>query len=453
MNSRTSSHGESSSLADSRWRVLPLGPLPALARHAAAAVPQGLIGLLCLLGIAILGGLISEELLPETAAGTTIDLVGRASAGGVMILGAAGLLLWGLLDALDGPLTARALAARRREGTPATSVPYPQQWGSAQATGGGLYRVFAIVLLSGLGLCYLIVVFVVLGEPDASGAAILAGGALVLGAIAAGIPLTGTWLRGIQQRHAAPLAEHWTQAHRIVAAGREMTEEELAPSSRALPGARAHAVGRALLSVLAAAAGIGLLGLQLMFAVAYPEAERGPGGRAGDRAELEPAGERMVDLIVLGVGIAAAVVLLCVVLVALCEIVARRQEHGTLRRALADPQAGPPPLAALRSILVGGQLPVLKLVHVVAGASAGLGFALWFVDLVADLPDWDSYAGAGPQLRAVGPLGPWIVLGALAVMALGIVLGAVLEARDRVLRDELVQRWPVGPAAPEAPAD
>ena len=49
-------------------------------------------------------------------------------------------------------------------------------------------------------------------------------------------------------------------------------------------------------------------------------------------------------------------------------------------------------------------------------------------------------------------MGPWIVLGALCVMGLGIALGSLLDARDRVLRDQLVQRWPVRYAEP-APAE
>ncbi|QNN82476.1 hypothetical protein H3H54_16200 [Brachybacterium sp. Z12] len=90
-------------------------------------------------------------------------------------------------------------------------------------------------------------------------------------------------------------------------------------------------------------------------------------------------------------------------------------------------------------------LMILKVLFAFCGAGAALGIALWFVDAVADHPDWDHYAGAGPELRAAGELGPWIVLGTLIVMLLGILVSSALDARDQVLRDELVQRWPVRP--------
>lgn len=440
-----------SSLADSRWRVLPVGRAATLLRTAREALLYGLIGLVGLFAIAVLSGIVAEEVLAETSGGTTIDLVARASLAGDLLLGMIGLLLLGLFGALEGPVMARALATAMRQGTPATEVPIPAQWEAAQESSAGKYKDIAIALLVILGLFYVIVLFVMLGDPYPAGLAILGGGTVLLAAIWAGIPLTGrVWTRW-QARCSEELSQRWTQPHRIIAAGRELTEEDIT-TERAVAGLAASAPGRGvraisnvLVTVLTLAAMAGVLAFNLVVAVAYPDATRGPGRQLGDRGELDPAGERLVDLLAIGIGICGALGLLCFAGLVACTIITRRAEHRELRRALADPSAAPPPYALLSRAMARTSLPILQVMFALAGAVATLGIALWFVDLVAELPDWDTYAAAGPQLRAVGPLGPWITLGALAVMVLGIVCGSMLDARDRTLRDELVQRWPVRP--------
>lgn len=464
MNSESGLEGTRAGIAASRWRVLPVGALATAQRNLVDALVWGLIGLASLLGLAILSGLLAEELLPESASGTTIDLVARASAGGVLSLGAIGLLLLGLITALAGPLMARALAVEVRRGTPPTDVPIPEQWETARENSAGLYRIIALLMLALLGFFYLIVVVVILGDPDPAGMAVLGGGALVLGAIVAGLFVTGRLFPRWQHRYAISLHEQWTDPHRVIAAGRQLTEQDITRARVAgveegigerremlsalgsrRPGTAARRLGETAVVVLGAASGISLLSLELMFAIAYPEREHWAGGQAGERAQLAPEGERLVDLVMLALGISAAVALLAFALVAVCAIVVRRLEHRALRGALADPSAVPPPYPLLSSAMRRVPLPVMKVLFALAGAALGLGFALWFVDLVADLPDWDTYAAAGPQLRAAGPLGPWVMLGALAVIALGTALASVLDARDRALRDELVQRWPVLP--------
>lgn len=470
MNSEHGPEGTRTGIAASRWRVLPVGALATAQRNLIDALVWGLIGLASLLGLAILSGLLAEELLPQSESGTTIDLVARASAGGVMGLGAIGLLLLGLVASLSGPLMARALAAEVRQGTPPTDVPIPEQWETAGESSAGLYKGIAIAMLVILGFFYLIVVVVILGDPDPVGMAILGGGAVVLGAIVAGLFVTGRLFPRWQERYSTGLHAHWTDPHRGIAAGRELTERDLTRARTVhvpeglgtrremrsalggrLPDTTPRRLGDAAVVVLGAASAIGLLALELMFAIAYPEREHWAGGQAGERAQLDPAGEHLVDLVMLALGISAAAALLALALAAVCEVAAHRLQHRALRGALADPSAVPPPYALLTRFMQRAPLPALRALFALAGAATGLGFALWFVDLVADLPDWDAYAAAGPQLRAAGPLGPWVMVGALAVIALGTALGSVLDARDRALRDELVQRWPVLP--PEPPAE
>jgi hypothetical protein len=444
-------------IADSRWRVLPVGRAATLLRTAREAVLYGLIGLAGLLGVAVLSGLVAEELFAETAGATTLDLVARASTVGVLGLGLLGLFLLGLLGALEGPLMARALAAAGRRGTPATDVPEPAQWAAARESSAPAYRGVALPLLAILGLPYVIMLFVVLGDPDPVGLAILGGGAVLLAAIWAGIPLTGRVLSRRQSGFADELPQRWTQAHRIIAAGRELTAEDVvaeraeAGLTDTLPGRGVRRLGTVLLAVVVVSAMAGTTAFQMIVAVAYPDATRTAGRQLGERADLAPEGERLVDLLAAGIGICGTVGTLAFAGMVACTILLRRLEHRELRRHLADPSGPPPPYALLGRAMARTALPLLQLVFAVSGAAAALGIALWFVDLVKDHPDWDFYAAAGPQLRAAALLGPWVVLGALGAMGLAIVLGSVLDARDRGLRDQLVQRWPVRAAETTTP--
>lgn len=349
-----------SSFTDSRWRVHPIGRAATLRRAAAEAVFWGLMGLLGLFGIALLSGIVAEEVFAGTEAATTLDLVSRASLVGGLVLALSGLLALGLLGALEGPLLARALSAVMRRGAPATSVPIPLQWEAARKSSARAYKHIAIVLLAILGFFYVIV-------------------------------------------------------------------------------------------VLAAMAG--MTAFQIMVAAAYPDATRTASRQLGERADLGPGAERMVDLLATGMGVAGGVGILAFAGVVVCTIILRRLEHRQLRRTLADPAAVAPPYALLSRAMAPTSLTVLKVLFAFAGAAAALGIALWFVNAVAELPDWDVYAAAGPELRAAGPLGPWIVLGSLVAMILGIALASVLDARDQNLRDELVQRWPVRPVEEDETAE
>src|SRR5690606_32619847 len=120
-----------------------------------------------------------------------------------------------------GTLMARALARRLDEGVPAADVPAPGQWAAATEPSARAYRIIAIVLLCVLGPCFLIALFAVLETGlDAVGLAIIGTGLVVLGLIGAGIPLFEKVLGARQERTAQRLRAHWTEPHRIIAAGR-----------------------------------------------------------------------------------------------------------------------------------------------------------------------------------------------------------------------------------------
>ena len=282
--------GEPAPIAQSRWRVLPVGLGPALQRQALRASVHVMVGLGVLFGTVVVAGIVSEELLSDSEAGSTIDLAGRASLAGMLIL--------------------------------------------------------------------LVLAFLALG-------------------------------------------------------------------------------------VLGASAAVGLLALQLMFALAYPDRERWSGGRAGERAELDPRGEQLVDLVVAGVGVCGALVLLCLLLALACEVLARRAEMRAVRTALAAPAAPPPAMALLRGRFAAGAPRLLLAVHSLAGAVAAIGLGLWVVPIGEDGPSWEIFSSAGPTLRSLDAQAPLVLVGALMVLAAGILLAAVLDVREQRLRDELVRRWPM----------
>ncbi|MDN6303979.1 MAG: hypothetical protein L0J57_13185 [Brachybacterium sp.] len=393
-----------SSPADSRWCVHPLGRAATLRRASAEAVLSGLLGLLALFAIALISGLLVEEVFAETEAATTIDLILRASLVGDLVLGLLGLLALGLLGALEGPLMARALAARMREGAVATAVPIPLQWEAARESSAKAYRTIAIVLLAILGLCYLIVLIATVESGlDAVGLAMTGGGALLIALIAAGIPLTGRAFARWQERHSEKLPQRWTVPHRLVAASRELTAQDLPVA--ALPGGGARMLSGACVTVFVLAAMAWSTAFEILVAVAFPGSTYTASRQLGERAELSPEGERAVDLLAIAMGVAGVVAVLALVGVVLCTIIGRRPEQRTLRRTLADPAADAPTHALLSRAMAPTSLPALRVLCGVAGASAALGIALWFIDAVAELPDWDHYAAAGPELRAAGVLG------------------------------------------------
>lgn len=335
-----------SSTADSRWRVHPLGRAATLRRAAAEAVLWVLIGLIGLFAVVLLAGILMEEVFPRSGVGTTIDLVSRASVVWDLVIGVLGLLALGLLRALEGPLTARALAAAVHRGAPATEVPIPSQWRTARTSSARTYRLIAIWLLAILGLCHLIVLIALIESGlDAAGLAVIGGGLLLLAAIGAGIPLTGTVFTRWQSRHSELLPQRWTQAHRIVASGRELTEEEITAARSAAglgvapPGAALRGLERVLTVILTLAAMAAALAVELLIAIAHPGTTHTPSRRLGERAELPPDGERLVDQLATGMGIAGGVVLFALLGAAVCTILRLRLEHRVLRDALADPGA------------------------------------------------------------------------------------------------------------------
>lgn len=436
-------------ITESRWRVLPLGRRATLGPAALEAVRFGLVGLLALFVVALVTGIFIDAVFAETEVGIVADVVLRASVGGVILFALIGALALGMLFTLVGWLTVRALAAAVRHDTPATHVPSPEQWGTATTGAAAFYKLAAVVVLVILALPYLILVFVVLGDPDPAGLAVLGGGALLLAGIWSGIPLAERVVEPRQLATAAELQDWWTQAHRDRAFERALTEEEVSEArARAglidrLPGRRL----RTLKGLLATVVGLGVVAwgvaFQVMAAIAYPDRESGPGGRLGERADLDPADERWVDLLDVAGGIGAVIGLVAFAGMVACEIIIWRVERRELRRALADGDVAPPPYVLLRRAMDTACPPALRLVFALAAATLAVGFGLWFATLVADRPDWDAYAAAGPQLRDSASLGPWMMLGSVMVMGLGVVLGSQLDIWSQPLRDSLVQRWPV----------
>lgn len=336
-------------ITDSQWRVLPIGRAETLRRAALEAAGFGLVGLGGLFVVALATGAVIEEAFAQTETGTTADLVLRASLGGVMVFGLIALLAHGALGALQGPLTARELARAARGGTPATEVPIPDQWEAATESSAGAYTTLAGVVLAILGLLYLILAFVVLGEPDPAGLALLGGGGLLLAGIWSGIPLAKRLLEPRQMAIAAELEQRWTPARRDLAAARELTEQDVNAARRQagltdrLPGRGMRTLNGVLLLVVAWAVVAWGLSIHVQSAIAYPDRTYGPSRQLGERADLAAADERLVDLVAMAGAISAAAGMLAFVGVVVCEVIIWSVERRELRRTLADGDAPPPP--------------------------------------------------------------------------------------------------------------
>lgn len=434
-------------IADSRWRVLPVGRAVTLQRTAVEALLHVVLGLAGLFAVTLASGIIVEEVLAGTEVGAELDRAGRALIVGILVLGALALLLRGLLQSCEGPLMARALSRAMREGTPATEVPHPAQWRIARDSSARAYRVIAIIMLVALGMFFLIAGLVLVTDPDLEGLVVVGAVGVMLALIGAGFPLTGTVLPRWQRGLAEQLPQRWTEPHRIVAAGRALTAEDIAAAQpEALPGRGLRALSSALNAVVAVAVAGWFLVFEIILLLAYPGTTRiTPTRQLGERAVLDADGERLVDLLVLAQGLLTAIGVLAFVGSVACAFLLHGQERRALRRAIADPTGPPPPHALLAGAMARTSLPVLALVHALSGAAGAFGAGLWFLGAVVDREGWSYYASSGPLLRALAPSGPWIVLGALVLLALALVIGSVLDGRDRELRDALVQRWPVSP--------
>lgn len=431
------------SIAESRWRYYPLDGLARVVLMLAISLGWMLVGLLGLAGLSVVAGLLVEEgLVPVGEVATSTDLVGRASLAALLILGPIILLAWALLFGLTGPLTGRSLARHARNGADPADVPAREQWELAVEDSAGTLRFVSIALIVVLGLGLLIVLFTV-PEWDAQNALIV-GAALAVFAV----PWGTLWLgkKAIpawQSRYRERIGEHWTTPHRVIADGRELTEEDEPGPDETVPGRTAHRLEQACLSVLGVSAFVGLGALQLVFSLAYPDREDWPGGSAGERAELDPLGESAVDMLTLAFAASAVVGLLALALAGVCEGVARSQIHRMVSRALVDDDVPRPRLPLLRTIVSGNQPPFLRALGILAGAVVGFGFSLWFVASRAGASDWEYYHSAAQSLLAAARSGPWIMLAGIGLLALVVAVGVLLDARDRQLRDRIVQRWPV----------
>lgn len=441
-------------ISEARWRVLSLDLPATLAPVLAVALRWSLYGLVGMASLSVIAGIMAEEgLVPGADAATTTDLVSRGVLGALLVLGPMLLLAWALTAGLRGPLVARSLARTARRGVDPAEVPSRGQWQQAVADTPSLLRTVSMILLVASGLVAVVFVWATLASSDGTGVLMIAAVAGMLALVAGSWWLARSVLPQWQARSLEVMREHWTTPHRVIANGRELTDDRDARAgdagpAAAIPGRAAARLEQLCLAAVGFCAGIGLLAAQLMFSLAYPDRERWAGGRVGERAELDPAGEQAVDLVVLVIGVSAGLALLLLALAVACEAVSRAQQHRAVQAALADDSLPRPRLSLLRELMRPTPAPLLRMLGLLCGAVGALGWSLWFIALVADSPDWSFYAAAPQVLRTAAVSGPWIMLVSAGALATAVVAGCVIEVRDRRFRDEIVQRWPVRPTEP-----
>lgn len=244
-----------------------------------------------------------------------------------------------------------------------------------------------------------------------------------------------------QRRRRELIAEHWTTAQEGAAwtAARAANKGSHATGG----GDRRVRIGARIVGVGGALAGVSAQVLYWILVITHPDAQHWPGGQLGERATLDPAMENLIDiamwgsigLVILAVGVAVVGFFI--------EGAGHTAEKATLRQALADPAAQRPPEELLERYSERQSVRFAQLMAMFAG----IGLVFGPSALVLGSADTETFSGsveifAGFRLPAI------ITIIASALLLLGsFVWHALVNARGRDLRNELMRRWPTLPEA------
>ena len=440
----TSVVSSTSSTARAVWRYHPVGAAATAARCAGRIAWALVAGGVVTLFLTMVPALVVEEgLVDDAQVATTIDLVGRATWGVALVALPSLALVALLLDALGSVLVARALA-RLDDDAASTGVPAPAQWSAASGASSANLARTSVVMAGFVGFFAVAMLVYVIFEGE-SGLWVSILVLLLMTSVLLGVAAMGRWLLPrLRAEQMSVAGQRWPQAARVAASGRDLGKHGPDEASLAdrLPGA-------GLRRAAWVAAAVAVLSVQgvfscflLVVAIAYPDAERWPGGRAGERADLTERGERLVDGVVGVLGGLGALAAVAGVVWVVCEVLARRSEVAAARKAVRMVGGPQPPLRLVARVLREHSPLTLGIGGLLGGAML-VGLGVYVVGMLADDPDWSYYATAGAGLRAAGESGLRLALGGALGTILLVAVSTVAELRLRGVRDELVQRWPV----------
>jgi|GEM_PF-2470111 len=426
-----------------RWYEYPVGFVGDLCWATARTLVAFLIGLGGVFLLVVAVGLLGEEgVLPYEVA-RILDQFTRASMLPVLALVWALTLVASITQVAGSVAVSRAVAKAARAGAPVTQVPSPGQVAAIVSSPGGwlmMWCFFHIVLFA---IAAPVALWMLISEPgDAPSMLIILG--VTVGGGAVLIAVTA-WLRlGIRAAHGrrrGEISDHWWPRHEQAAWTRAQYTPNTTRPART-PSGRAAGIAITVGSVGVAAA---LLLMSVLLFITHPDAQRWPGGQAGERAELTPELEGFVDAGTVVFTVLMTVGLLLVVVGSIIDGVTDLHERRHLRAAVVDPDAPRPP----SEVLVKYSGPAVPSLARAAMALGAVAIVLGWTGVSlgsGSLEDFASvYSGSDESFAAVLPSSVFVrnVGIALCVVGLAAAMGNASLGRD--LRNQLFERWPQRP--------
>lgn len=433
-----------------RWVEYPLSVPGELAVALTRTLLPVLAGVGICFGLIIVIGLLGEEqLIPSRELTKALDLFSRFSMAPILLGGMAAWFLVALIQVGKQVATSRALVRAAEAHTPRTWVPHPNQLRLGTERPGSIYRSLFLVQGSVLGL------FVVIGLPVLAfdyfegGWLVIAVPMAWLGILGLGYGALREFVVPAQDERKNRILSHWSSRYRDEAdeAAREAQGEIRDGAVPQQGGDRTslQKVAGALVAVSGPMAGIGTLLLYGALLISHPNAQRWPGGRAGERADLSDELEMLVDQLVLWTAILVMAAVLTGLIGTVLQVVANNREKRTMWNAVKDPTAERPAEPILRRHSSIQPELLAQILAALAGGVLCLGvtgtvLATWDVESFASIYR-DANEIFGPMVGVSSAL----VNAGLLLLAGAMVVNYVTSLGGRDLRNALQARWPSTP--------
>lgn len=336
--------------------------------------------------------------------------------------------------------TSRALAAAAAAGAPTKAVPHPQQVEAVVGKAFGSFMGFALInlIIGGFLVIFLGGFTLSYHEPFVSGWIIFGIGAAYLIVLA--------WFTRFVVRTIRPAHE----ARREVIAAHWRTEDEQAAWDAAhetVTSSRTHrpGLGELLSYGGGGLAALAFLLLHALLTVTHPDAERWPGGSAGERAAYGENVERLIDLGLWGFGICLALSIAAGLAGTLVDGVVQRRQQAVLRQALADPGAGRPDHDLLSRHAERHTVAGAQALSGLGGAGATVGAAVLILGSGAMSHLSTIYSSAEAIFADLRLIADITLAASLAALVAAFGWNAASSGKNHELRNALLKRWPVLP--------
>lgn len=420
------------------WHEYPIGFVGEVVRAFVRTLWPFLIGLGGTFVLILGGGILAEEnLLGDPGLENAIDDLARFSVGVLMGVAPVVWAGWAMATYLRDVTTSRALVRAAEAGADHCAVPSPEQvesvirepakqltyfaWGS-----GGLAGLMGII---GLG--------VTLTEGDKTQGLLISAASLAWAAAAIWFALKGAKkVTAVHERRQADIAAHWSADDEAKAWRKARQQEPGASASRRL-AEQAFRPADKLIYLAGVVTVIGFVALQASIAVrcsAVPSS-------APQQCDETYYGTFIERILAGGIWIFAGAMVLALVLATagiLLDWVRRHTEADELRERLGDVMSARPDEAVLSHHARRRSHPLARVASALSAFGLVIGASAYFVGEGRGLGSEDVFSVYQDEALLT-------VLVSAALFAVALVGTAVLNARTRAFRNELMQRWPAAP--------